>query len=114
MSVWIAWALAVSGFATLGIAMERHVRAVLGSSLSQAKRTLLQGLGAVLLMASLAACWNRWSLSIAVAAWLGALTFGALSAAMVLTYRPRWLPLVASVTFVGGVLGWMIKLVLAP
>ncbi|HCL3197350.1 TPA: hypothetical protein N2A32_000088 [Pseudomonas aeruginosa] len=34
--------------------------------------------------------------------------------AMVLTYRPRWLPWVASVAFVGGVLGWMIRLVLAP
>ncbi|EFB3355711.1 TPA: DUF3325 domain-containing protein [Klebsiella pneumoniae] len=67
---------------------------------------------AALLITALVASWNSWGLSIAVTTWMGALTFGGLSMTMVLTYWLRWLPFMASVTFVGGVLVRGIKLVL--
>jgi hypothetical protein len=105
MSALIAWALGLSGFAALAMTMERHAQATLRRA-NPARRLMIRAIGVLLLAAALVACRGRWSWSIAITAWLGALTFGALGVAFILTYLPRGLVPTAMAAFVGAILAW--------
>lgn len=105
MSGLIAWALGLSGFAAIAMTMERHEQATLRRA-NPARRLMIRAIGVLLLATALVACWGRWSCSIAMAAWLGALTFGALGVTLILTYLPRGLVPTAMAAFVGAMLAW--------
>lgn len=112
MSAWIALLLAVPAFAALSQAMERH-GAQAHSGLPCAR--VLWGwraAGVLLLLMSLAACLHAWGTSVAVAAWLGVLTFAALAVALVLTYAENRLRAIAWCSLVLAILamvasGWL-------
>jgi hypothetical protein len=68
--------------------------------------------GVLLLLMSLAACLHAWGTSVAVAAWLGVLTFAALAVALVLTYAENRLRAIAWCSLVLAILamvasGWL-------
>ncbi len=94
MSAWplavSAWCTAFSGFAALGLAMDRHHEDSYGRGSSPGRRgPWLQTAGAVGLMLSLAACLALYGPAQGWVLWLGMLTAGALGVVGVLSYAPR-------------------------
>ena len=86
-------ALAYSGMAGLGFAMDRHHEQL--TSL----RVLLRIGGWLLLIAALVPCVMAWGATVGPVAWLGFLSAGALAVALMLPYRPRgaaWLAAIAA------------------
>jgi len=90
-AAWTAWAIGVPGFAALSMAMERHREQVFGRRLTSASAWPWRTAGCMLLFLSLFACARAWSPSVAITAWLGALSFAAVSVGLLLAYRARWL-----------------------
>lgn len=85
--------------AWLALAMEVHwsqVRATASYSAARARK--LRGLGAAALLVSLAACLAADHPSMAGLVWIMTLSVSALTVAMTLAYRPRWLSWLASVS----------------
>lgn len=105
MNTWIALLWGVPAFAALSLAMERHHEQMLGKELGIRGMWLWRAVGTALLLGSLLVCLHGWGLSVAVAAWLGVLTFAALFTGLMLTYAPRQLRTVASVCAVLAVAG---------
>jgi len=97
-ALWLAaYLLCVAGFGWLALAMEVHWRQASAAPLpSRPRRKLLQGLGVTALAGSLAACLAADHVSMAPLVWLMLLAAAALTVALGLSWRPRWLrPLVA-------------------
>ncbi|MEG0787254.1 MAG: DUF3325 domain-containing protein [Comamonas sp.] len=112
MSAWIALLLAVPAFAALSQAMERHGAQARGELPSTRVLWGWRAAGVLLLLMSLAACLHAWGTSVAVAAWLGVLTFAALAVALVLTYAESRLRAMAWGSLVLAILamvasGWL-------
>lgn len=95
MNAWMAGLLAVPAFAALSQAMERH-HSQPGAALPASAAWGWRALGTALLLAALWVCLQRWGTSVAVAAWLGVLTPAALAVALVLTYAPRQVRVLAA------------------
>jgi len=96
MNAWIAGALALPAFAALSLAMERHQEQVFGRTLARRASRSWRAGGVALLALSLACCAAAgWSGAVAVTAWMGLLTFGALLTGWMLAYLPRQLLRVA-------------------
>ena len=104
MNAWTLWLLSVPGFAALSMVMERHAEDVSNAVPSAAQRLRARVLGAVCLVAALLVSLHHWNTSVAVVAWLGALTFAALAVVGVLTYAPHRLRSVAVVATCSGLL----------
>ncbi len=84
--------------------MARHQLQVFGRALSSSASLAWRALGAVLLASALTICvTSHWSLSIAIVAWIGILSFGALSTCWMLTFAPQVLPRAAAVVLVAGI-----------
>ncbi|MBN9324326.1 MAG: DUF3325 family protein, partial [Delftia acidovorans] len=64
--------------------------------------------GYALLALSLAPCLLRWNASVALAAWLGLLTFAALALGLLLTYAPKFARRVAIVAAAAGLGTWLL------
>ncbi len=88
----LALGLVFAGFAALSLSMERHHRQV-WARLPKGLAPLgyrLTGFG--LITAGLAPAVAAWGGSVGVVAWLGLLTVGALTVALLLTAMPRAVP----------------------
>ncbi len=90
-----ALVLNVAGMAWLALAMEAHWEQVRGDALSQARVWRLRVLGALGLLAALVLCLWVDHASMAVLVWVMTLAGAALGIAFTLTWRPRWLRLMA-------------------
>jgi hypothetical protein len=85
-----AWCTAFSGFAALGLAMDRHHEDSYGRGSSPgARRPWLRVAGTLGLLLSLAACLAIQGPTQGWVLWLGVLTAGALVVVGVLSYAPR-------------------------
>ncbi len=85
-----AWCTAFSGFAALGLAMDRHHEDSYGRGKSPGtRRPWLRGAGTLGLLLSLAACLVLKGPTQGWVLWLGVLTAGALVVVGVLSYAPR-------------------------
>jgi hypothetical protein len=93
-----AWCTAFSGFAALGLAMDRHHEDSYGRGSSPgARRVWLRVAGTLGLLLSLAACLAIQGPTQGWVLWLGVLTAGALVLVGVLSYAPRRAALLATV-----------------
>ncbi len=115
MSAWplvvTAWCTAFSGFAALGLAMDRHHEDSYGRGKSPgARRPWLRGAGALGLLLSLAACLALKGQTQGWVLWLGVLTAGALVVVGMLSYAPRRAATAASVASVVAVITAVIAL----
>jgi len=89
----IALALVWLGFALVAIAMPRHCMDILPErKLTHRQQRLLQGTGAGLLVLSAWTAVVASGLGFGLAAWAGLLTLALVAQAMLLAYKPRWLP----------------------
>ncbi len=96
-ALWLAaYGLCVAGLGWLALAMDVHWRQASAAPLpSRPRRKLLQGLGIAALAGSLAACLAADHATMAPLVWLMLLAAAALTVALTLSWRPRWLkPLV--------------------
>ncbi|MDW5441946.1 DUF3325 domain-containing protein [Polaromonas sp. SM01] len=85
-----AWCMAFSGFAALGLAMDRHHDDSYGRGTSPgARRPWLRGAGTLGLLLSLAACLALKGPAQGWVLWFGMLTAGALGVVGLLSYAPR-------------------------
>ena len=91
----VLWAIAaftsaLSGFAVLSLAMDRHYEDTFGRGKdSGTLRRWMQAGGAVALMLSLAVCLLMAGKSQGWVLWFGELTAGAMVVVLTLTYAPR-------------------------
>ncbi len=108
MNTWIALALGLLGFSALSLAMERHQEQVCGRALHRRAALAWRMAGALLLALSLGVCAAAWDWSVAIAAWLGLLTFAALAVGLTLAYAPRWLPPLGGMTLTASAVAWML------
>jgi hypothetical protein len=100
--------LAFAAFTLIAASMDRH-QDQLGTEHLQPARLQAWRLGGYALLAlSLAPCLVRWNASVAVAAWLGLLTFAAMALALLLTYAPQFARRVAAVAAAAGLGAWML------
>jgi hypothetical protein len=86
-----ALSAATAGFAGLSLAMDRHWQGIYGRGAAPepGRRRLLQGLGSVALLASLACCLAVRDSAQAFVMWVGLLTAAAWIAVSLLTYGAR-------------------------
>src|SRR5256885_8125625 len=70
--------------------MDRHQDQLGTEGLAPARLKAWRLAGYALLALSLAPCLLRWNASVALAAWLGLLTFAALALGLLLTYAPKF------------------------
>lgn len=87
----------LAGMGWLALAMEVHWAQVRGQALPPAAARRLRLLGALSLCAALALCLRADHASMAALVWVMALAAAALAVALTLSWRPRWL----------GVLAWL-------
>jgi Protein of unknown function (DUF3325) len=108
MDYAMAFGLCLAGMGALSLAMDRHHEQIHPrSALTRQRRRALRIAGLLLLASSLACCVAGWGAGVGVVTWFGGLSTGALSIAVLLTYRPRWtvrasmLAAIASLLFSG-------------
>ncbi|MET0338589.1 MAG: DUF3325 domain-containing protein [Caulobacter sp.] len=94
MTAWAAFAtlaIACAGFATLGLAMDRHRREMLDRELPGSFTLPLRMAGSAFLAVSLCvACLDAGSISMGIFWWLGLLGIAGMALGVLLAYRPRW------------------------
>lgn len=87
---------ALAGMGWLALSMEVHWEQAFGpNALTPARARLLRLLGALSLALALALCLAVDHASMAALVWIMALAAAALAVAMALSWRPRWLRLLA-------------------
>ncbi|PEQ13680.1 hypothetical protein B2G71_04990 [Novosphingobium sp. PC22D] len=82
------FALALTGFILLALAMKRHREQMFGKGRDLPLSRLARPAGFALLGLSLLPCLSAYGLSMAVTWWLGLLTAAAAPVLLLLTYRP--------------------------
>ncbi len=102
--------LAFAAFTVIAASMDRHQDQLGTDRLQPARLMAWRWCGFALLAVSLAPCLLRWGPSVAVAAWLGLLTFAAMALALLLTYAPQWGRRMAPVAAAAAVLAWVLAL----
>ncbi|MNR82251.1 hypothetical protein D3C72_130070 [compost metagenome] len=101
-----AFALLFAGMAGLSLAMDRHYEQLTQQREVPARRRLqLRSIGWLLLLLSLTACLQVWSVGIGLALWFGLLTLAALAVACSLTYVPKLTVALTLVAIPLGLLG---------
>jgi Protein of unknown function (DUF3325) len=101
----MAFGLCFAGMGALSLAMERHHEQLHPqSALTRHRRNALRIAGLLLLARSLACCVAGWGAGVGVVAWFGWLSAGALSIAVLLTYRPRWAVLASMLAAIASLL----------
>lgn len=108
MMGWSIWLLSVPAFAALSLAMDKHHEQVFGQDSTPLQQWRWRAVGVLLLALSLVVSLHYWATSVAVVAWLGGLTFAALSVGVILTYAPHRLRLLALLC---GLLGVWVSLI---
>lgn len=92
-----AWLVSVLGMAWLALAMDVHWEQVRPDVQTPAGVRRLRVFGALALAAALALCLVVDHASMASLVWIMALAAAALTVALTLTWRPRWLHLLSRV-----------------
>lgn len=100
--------LAFAAFTLIAASMDRHQDQLGTEQLQPARLRAWQLGGYALLAVSLAPCFVRWNASVAVAAWLGLLTFAAMALALLLTYAPHFARRAAGVAAAAGLGAWVL------
>ncbi len=98
-ALWLALAMlaCAAGLAWLALAMPTHWQQVCGSRAQPARAvTVLRVLGALALAGSLLLCLRADHASMAALVWVLLLTAMSMTVAFMLTWRPRWLRLLAA------------------
>lgn len=95
MNAWMMCLLCVPAFAALSMGMDKHHEQVHGRELLPAHAWPWRSVGSALLLLALLWSLRSWGTSVAIAAWIGALTFAALCVGLLLTYAPQHLRNVA-------------------
>ncbi|WP_373986874.1 DUF3325 domain-containing protein [Duganella sp. BuS-21] len=95
--VLTAAALCHAGMTALSLAIDRHHRQVYGCDTPHRRRTRLRVAGALLLALGMLPCVLLWGPGAGFVAWLGMLTIGALSPALLLPHWPRWVAPLAAI-----------------
>lgn len=108
MIILAAFFLAFAGFSVIAASMDRHQDQLGTEGLAPARLNAWRLAGYALLALSLAPCLLRWNASVAVAAWLGLLTFAALALGLLLTYAPQLARRVAIVAAAAGLGTWLL------
>lgn len=108
MMILATLCLAFAGFAVIAASMDRHQDQLGTEGLAPARLKAWRLAGHALLALSLAPCLLRWNASVAVAAWLGLLTFAALALGLLLTYAPQLARRVAAAAAAAGLLAWLV------
>ncbi|MFV3126964.1 DUF3325 domain-containing protein [Niveispirillum sp. KHB5.9] len=90
--------LALLGCCFLGLSLSRHHAEVRGRFPRPAEETRWRAGGWLFLALSLAAAFLRTDITIAPVEWVALTTVAGLVPVSILTWRPRWLPLVMAVT----------------
>lgn len=103
----VAILLIVGGFALTALSMRKHHLQVFQTEPARRAAIAWRALGWTCLGLALVPCISHYGVAIAIVAWTGFLTVGALLVTLLLTYRPRvvsWVafatPAVAAVLFV--------------
>lgn len=110
MSAWIPVALALPAFTALSLAMERHQEQVFGRALAVDASVAWRLIGIALLALTLASCVaSGWSNAVAVTAWIGVMTFGAMGTGWLLTYAPRQLLRAAGASLGAAALAFLLR-----
>ena len=90
MTSLASFALCLTAFTALSVAMERHHAQVFGAA--RARRPFAwRNLGWTLLAASVAYAIYVFGVGVGLVVWCGALTIAGVVVAWLLPYRPRWL-----------------------
>jgi len=89
MTVVLVWLLLFMGFVAIAAAMERHQDELGTQGLSAAQLRGWRAGGWLLLALALVLCLQRWSTSIALAAWTGLLPLAGLTLGLLFTYAPK-------------------------
>ena len=98
-----AFGLCLAGMAALALAMERHGHlAGCRPEHLQSLRMALRIAGASLLAAGLWSCAADWGATVGGVVWFGWLTVAAWSTVALLSWRPRWMLLVAVLVALAG------------
>ena len=105
MNAWWVGMLGVAAWAALSQAMDKHHAQVRGAEPDRTAVWRWRGMGVLLLLLALLQCLHHWSASVAVVAWLGALTLAGLLVGLTLTYAPQRLGRLAIGCGVVGLLG---------
>lgn len=110
MTYGAALLLAFAAFAAIAASMDRHGDqfGMKAQALSPGRILWWRAGGFVLLGVSLLKCLQHWNTSIAIAAWLGLLTFAAMALGLVLTYAPHKARQLACCTAALGALLWLV------
>lgn len=107
MMVWVSLLLAFSAFTTIASTMERHLEPLGTETLGQ-RRLLLWRLGGYALLGiSLLPCLGQWNTSVALATWVGLLTFAAGALGLMFTYLERHIHHLALLTALLGMALWL-------
>lgn len=108
MTAWASLLLAFAAFTLIASTMERHRTELGTSALSTKHLVLVRTLGWVLLGLSLLPCALHWSVSLALATWVGGLAFAAGALGLMLTYFSAPLVRVAPIAAVLGAALWLL------
>lgn len=100
-------ALALAAFAAIAMSMARHQPQIAGRALAPRAGMRWRAAGFALLALSLAPCLGRWNPSVAIAAWLGVLTFAAMALGLLFTYAPNVVRRLAPAAAALGLLAWL-------
>ncbi|WP_027013989.1 DUF3325 domain-containing protein [Comamonas composti] len=107
MMFWSALLLAFAGFTLIAATMERHGESLHMPSLGERQLLAWRLGGYVLLAISLLPCLMRWGPSVALAAWLGLLSFAAGALALMFTYFSRHVRHAAALSSLLGLAFWL-------
>lgn len=89
MSAWILWCVLVWALSCLACAMSKHQREIFSQKVSARATRIFQCLGWALLNISVIVMIFYQTPSVAIAEWLGCLSFAALMVGLTLTYLPK-------------------------
>lgn len=95
--ITLCLALCFSGFGGLCLSLDRHHEQVFGRKPKLLKRHVLRVLGWLLLVCATAPAIALLGTSVGLALWASVLTLAAAAQALLLTYRPRLIPLLSLV-----------------
>ncbi|KGE00388.1 hypothetical protein JL37_02430 [Achromobacter sp. RTa] len=108
MMAWISLGWAFAASAMLGLSMHRHQEQMLSRELGVPWTLAWRVAGYLGLGVALIPCLRAWSVSVAVAAWLGVLTAAAMALGALLAYAPRMALAGAGLAALASSVAWMI------
>lgn len=107
MMAWISLGWAFAASAMLGLSMPRHQEQMLSRELGGPWTLAWRAAGYLGLGVALIPCLQAWSVSVAIAAWLGVLTAATMALGALLAYAPGMVLAGAGLAALASALAWM-------